>query len=110
MTQVLKPHHIVSLALASALITLGSTALAGEIGDQPSMLIQCHELVPEGVQYDFKITSDIDTRAGQHGQLSVTLVDAANPDSIELPEGAGEFLRCVQKLVGVGKNEGWPEA
>ena len=110
MTQVLKPNHIVSLALGSALITLGSTALAGEIGDQPSTLIQCHELVPEGVQYDFKITSDIDTRAGQHGQLSVTLVDAANPDSTELPEGAGEFLRCVQKLVGVGKNEGWPEA
>ena len=110
MTYVLKPQHIVSLALGSALITLGSTALAGEIGDQPSTLIQCHKLVPEGVQYDFKITSDIDTRAGQQGQLSVTLVDAANPDSTELPEGAGEFLRCVQKLVGVGKNEGWPEA
>ncbi len=110
MTHSLKPIHFAVLAMSGTLISLASTNLAAETVEQPVTLIQCHELVPDGVQYDFKITSDIDTRAGQQGELSVTLTDASNPDSTELPEGAGEFVRCVQEVVGIGNDQGWPEA
>jgi len=107
----LKIKHSVALAVGGVVIGLASTNLAAETSktnDQPSTLIECHELVPDNVRYDFKITSDIDTRDGQQGELSVTLLDAANPGSTELPQGADEFLRCVQHVVGVGADEGWP--
>lgn len=108
MRHTLKIGHGVLLAIGGLLAAFASASLASDVADQPATLIQCHELVPDGVQYDFTIASDIDTRDGQQGALSVTLVDAANPDSTDLPEGAGEFLGCVQKVVGIGDDEGWP--
>jgi len=63
------------------------------------------------VQYALKITSDIDTREGRRGSIRMTLVDATKPDSedSDIPEGAGEFLKCLQKVIGVGDDESWPE-
>ena len=43
-----------------------------------------------------------------HVELCVSLVDTQNPGSTELPEDAGAFLQCVQKVVGIGNDGGWP--
>lgn len=108
MTHSLKPKHIIALTFGCALAASASSILAAQNVSGSSTLIQCHELLPEGVQYDFKITSAIDTREGASGELNVTLIDPSTPDSNDIPDGAGDFLRCVQKVVGVGDNEGWP--
>ena len=40
----------------------------------------------------------------------MTLVDATKPSKDdEIPKEAGEFLKCLQKVIGVGDDEGWPE-
>ena len=109
MTHALNAKHVLTLAGAGALITIASTALsAQEVSENPT-LIQCHKLLPKDAKYDLSITSNIDTREGQSGEMTVTLTDPSNPDSEELPEGAGAFVQCLQKVVGVGDNEGWPK-
>ena len=109
MSQSLKLSHIFALVVGSILVATASITIATETGAEPRTLIECHDLLPDGIRYDFKITSDIDTRKGQKGKLSVSLLDAENPESHEVPDGAGAFLQCVQKVVGVGDGEGWPE-
>ena len=110
MTHTLKARHLCSLALGGALMTVANAApVEGLATDQPT-LIACHDLLPDGVQYDFRIVSDIDTREGRTGKLSVTLLDSSRPDSHEVPAEAGDFLSCVQGLVGVGPDSGWPDA
>jgi hypothetical protein len=64
--------------------------------------------LPEGVQYEFRVISDIDTREGQSSELKVTLLDASNPESKEWPVDAERFLKCVQGVLGIGDDEGWP--
>lgn len=110
MTHSLRPKHILALTFASALIIAASANLSAQGIKEPSTLLQCHELLPEGVQYDFQITSVIDTRSGQKAQLAVSLVDASQPNAQTLPEGAGAFLQCVQKVVGLAGESDWPEA
>ena len=107
MTHSLKFKHVASLVVGSVLVTTACSTLA-EPAVENSTLIECHELLPEGVQYKFEIDSTIDTREGETGELSVSLVDTQNPGSTELPEDAGAFLQCVQKVVGIGNDEGWP--
>jgi len=109
MKHFIKPNHILTLMLAGSLTVIASTSLAGQSSSEPLTLMECHNLLPAGVQYDFRITSSIDTREGQNGHLSVSLVDQLNPDSQDVPSGAGEFLQCVRKVVGVGDDKNWPE-
>lgn len=109
MTHSIKPNHILTLFLVGSLAAIASASFAAESNTELPTLMQCHDLLPEGVQYDFRITSEIDTREGKKGHLNVTLIDASNPDSSEVPNGANEFLQCVQKIVGVGEDEGWPK-
>ena len=92
MTHSFQSRHALALIVGGALVAAASSNLAAHDDAERPTLIQCHELLPEGVQYDFKIASDIDTREGQQGELTVTLVDASKPGSHELPEGSGEFL------------------
>ena len=108
MTHSLKLKHITALAFGCALAASASSILAVQNDNGSSTLIQCHELLPADVQYDFRITSAIDTREGANGELNVTLIDPSMPESNDIPDGAGDFLRCVQKIVGVGNDEGWP--
>ena len=105
-----KANHILTLILAGSLTAIASASLAAQSNTEASTLMQCHELLPEGVQYDFRIASTIDTREGQEGELRVSLVDSLNPDSRDVPEGAGDFLQCVQKVVGLGDAKDWPKS
>jgi beta-lactamase regulating signal transducer with metallopeptidase domain len=109
MKHTIKPNHILTLMLAGSLTSIASASFAAQSNAESPTLIQCHELLPEGVQYDFRIRSAIDTREGRKGDLSITLIDSLNPDSHEVPSGAGEFLQCIQKVVGVGEDKDWPE-
>ena len=109
MTHSIKPKHIFTLLLIGSLTAIASASFASENSLKPPTLMQCHELLPEGIQYNFRITSDIDTREGQKGHLSVSLKDESNPESREVPAGAGDFLQCVQKVVGVGEDKDWPK-
>ncbi len=110
MTYSLTKTHVLALIIGSALIAAASTNLAAqEIEERPS-LVQCHKLLPKNVQYDLKITSDIDTRGEDRNTIRMTLVDATKPSAEdEIPKEAGEFLKCLQKVIGVGDDEGWPE-
>ena len=103
----IKPTHLVALTLTALLATMAATSFAKN-DELTGTLLGCHELVPEGAQYNFEITSIIDTREGQDGNLSITLVDPSNPDSREVPEGALPFLNCVQKVVGLTNEKDWP--
>ena len=110
MKHIIKPSHLVTLAIAGSLTAIASTSLADQSNSEQTTLIECHELLPDGVQYDFRISSEIDTREGEKGHLSVSLIDPAKPESRDVPSGANEFLQCVQKVVGVGNDKGWPES
>jgi hypothetical protein len=111
MTYSLKKKHVFTIVVGGALIAAASIniAAAQDTAERPS-LVQCHELLPKDVQYDLKIISDIDTREGQEGTLRMTLVDASKPGSDDIPEGAGEFLQCLQKVIGIRDDEGWPKS
>jgi len=110
MRKVLKPRYVLSTAVGLIMIAVASSNMAGQSDPKNQTLLQCHKLLPSGVQYDFEITSDIDTRDGQKGALSVSLIDTSNPDSEDLPDGAGPFLQCVQKVVGLENEDSWPDA
>ena len=110
MTHSTKANHILTLILAGSLTVVASASFAAQSSNDSPTLMQCHELLPEGVQYDFQIRSAIDTRAGQDGELSVSLTDNSKPDSREIPNGAGDFLQCVQKVVGLGEAKDWPKS
>ena len=101
--------HFLILGCASLALAGVSAVAATDSGEvlKPT-LIECHKLVPEGVQYDFRITSNIDTREGRTGEMNVTLVDPSAEQTGEIPSGAEQFLACVQGVVGVGDGEGWP--
>ena len=100
--------HAATLTLCSAFVATASTSIAAQSAGNPSTLVACHELLPEGIQYEFEIDSAIDTREGETGELSVTLTDPLKPGSTDVPAGAEAFLQCVQKVVGIGNDEGWP--
>jgi beta-lactamase regulating signal transducer with metallopeptidase domain len=110
MKHTLKANHIMTLTLAGALTMVASSTLAEQHLSVSPTLIECHKLLPKGVKYDFNITSKIDTREGKENNLSVSINDPSKPDSQEIPKGAGGFLQCVQKVLGVGNNKGWPKS
>lgn len=110
MNHCLKSKHIFSLATAGVLITIASSVIGAQSSTAQRTLVECQELVPEGAQYDFKITSNIDARDGVTGDISVTLLDTTKPGNNAIPEGSEEFVQCVGQLIGVGKNEGYPGA
>ena len=103
----LKPRHLITLALGCTLMGAASSNLAAQDPVDSTTLIDCHDLLPDEVQYRFEITSAIDTRKGESTELNLTLSDAQS-NSTDIPAGAEEFLRCVQKVVGIGNDEGWP--
>ena len=108
MTHSIKPKHIMTILLAGSLIGGASASFAGPTKAESLTLIECHDLIPEGVQYNFTISSAIDTRAEQDNNLSVSLTDKLAPESRDVPSGAEPFLQCVQKVIGIGGNSGWP--
>lgn len=109
MTYSLKMTHLLALVVGVVLTAAASSNLASqETEDRPSLL-ECHELLPENVQYDLSITSDIDTRAENRNTVRMMLTDSTKPGVEELPKEAGAFLKCLQKVIGVGDDEGWPE-
>lgn len=110
MKHFIKPNHLLTLALAGSLSAIATASFAGQRSSEQTTLMGCHKLLPDGVKYDFTIASEIDTREGQKGHLSVSLKDSLAPESREVPSGAGEFLQCIQKVVGVGDGKGWPES
>ena len=101
--------HVFALFVGSVLIATASTNLAAQDVEERPSLVQCHELLPKNVQYDLSITSDIDTRAEDRNTIRMMLTDSTKPGVEELPKEAGEFLKCLQKVIGVGDDEGWPE-
>jgi len=108
----LKKSYVLTLLAGSALVAVASTNLAAQDMEERPSLVQCHELLPENVQYNLEIISDIDTRDGQMKTISMTLVDATKKgteNEHQIPEQAGEFLKCLQQVIGVGDDEGWPE-
>jgi len=110
MTYSLKKKHILTLLAGSTLIAAASTNLAAQDIEERPSLVQCHKLLPDNVQYDLNITSDIDTREENRTAIRMTLVDATKPGKDDdIPKEAGEFLKCLQKVIGVGDDEGWPE-
>ena len=109
MTYHIKIKHALVLGFAGILIAAASAGLAAQKADVSSpTLLDCQDLLPKGAKYEFRITSDVDTREGKTGQMSVTLVDATKPGSTDIPTGSEPFLRCVQGIVGIPENEGWP--
>jgi len=105
----LKLRHLLVLFCASfVLAAVGATAASESSSESVPTLVGCHEYLPEGVQYEFRVISDIDTREGQSSELKVNLLDASNPESKEWPVDAERFLKCVQGVLGIGDDEGWP--
>lgn len=107
MTYSLKLKHILTLIAGSTIVAVASTNVAAQEPAEKPTLMQCHKLLPKGVQYNFEISSDIDTRDRQETNMTISLADAEKPNSDEIPAGAGEFWRCVEKVVGDDKD--WPD-
>jgi beta-lactamase regulating signal transducer with metallopeptidase domain len=100
-------RHVIAIAGVGAGIVLGSGALAAD--PQQPTLIACNDRLPEGVSYRLVIKSELDTRNGDaQGEIGVTLLDNLKPESVEVPEGAGPYARCVLDLLGVPEEE-YPE-
>lgn len=109
MTHQYKLSHLLILASAGILITSASIA-AGEADSSVPMssIVECHKLLPDNVQYEFKVITDVDTREGQSNEMRVEILDLANPDSTDWPEEASGFIACIQAPLGIGDDEGWP--
>lgn len=109
MTNTFKIKHAVVLVCAGILLAATSASVTAQQADgSPATLLSCQSLLPEGVKYRFTITSDVDTREGATGQMSVTLMDTSNPESTDIPAGSEAFLRCIQGILGVPDNADWP--
>jgi beta-lactamase regulating signal transducer with metallopeptidase domain len=107
MTYSTKPAHVLSLAALGVVLAFGSAALADD-PPKPSLL-DCKDQLPQGVQYRLEIKSTMNTRdEDPRNQISVTLLDELKPGSVEVPKGAGPYVRCVLDLVGVPEEE-YPE-
>ena len=105
----LKLRHLIVLGSASVLLTAAGVNAGSESSPKPNKtLIECLDLAPEGVKYDFRIISDIDTREGKKSELTVTLLDAENPEPPDWPVGSKQLMQCIQTVLGVGDDEGWP--
>ncbi len=105
----LKAKHVAAMFLGALPIAVASNSFADDDFEKRPSLIECHEYLPDGVQYDLSITSDIDTRGEDRNTLRMSLTDATKPGVDEIPKEAGEFLKCLQQVMGVGDDEGWPE-
>lgn len=104
MTYRAKPRHVLTALTVAAVLTLGSGALA----DDPlaPSLVDCNDRLPDGVRYRLEITSEIETGDGDPGgELTVSLRDADNPDSRDIPAGAGPYVRCVMAVLGAGESD-----
>ena len=98
-----KLRHGFMLGISSLLALGVASNISADESPRPT-LIECHDLLPRGVQYDFRIVSEIDTREGQTGEMGITLLDRAKPDDRGIPAGADQFVECVKQVVGVEDN------
>lgn len=101
--------HLGILAFAGILlVAIAANAASDDQQEFGTTLIDCSEILPEGVQYNLQITGDIDTTEGGRNSLFVNITEPDNPDSIEWPEDSLEYMECIRKVLGVGEDEGWP--
>lgn len=114
MTSKLTIIHLLLITITAALAVSISAATSSktsiETSIETSTLIDCFELIPEGVQYEFRVSSDIDTRQGREGEMTVSLIEPGSvPSDKKLPPvGSEPFLECVGMVVGIGADDGWP--
>ena len=97
---------LATLTCAAALTFLvhGGDSAAQETSTEQT-LQTCEATLPEGKQYNMTITLDVDTRTGQQSTLSAMLLDNATPQSMEVPPGTEDYIRCILGLLGVPASE-----
>jgi len=110
MTSKLTVTHLLLITITAALAMSVAAATGSKTLAETSTLLGCFELIPEGVQYEFRVSSDIDTRKGREGEMSVSLVEpGTEPSETKLPPAGSErFLECVGAVVGIEQGDGWP--
>ncbi|MCC5886563.1 MAG: hypothetical protein JJT88_09025 [Gammaproteobacteria bacterium] len=91
-----------TLLVASAVI---STLAQAQASDAP--IIACGDLLPEGSYYSIQMTMEWDRRGEElAGGMSVSLTDERTGERPErIPAEAAEFVRCVQRALGVSAAE-----
>ena len=99
---------LLTLSVAFWLLFTHSHSYADKPQSEPPTLLGCYDQIPEGMNLEFSVTSQIDTRNDGSSTLKVMLIDPAVGETEHPPAGSEAFLRCVQLVVGVGQNENWP--
>ncbi len=90
------PGHVLLLLALFATCLAAGAVFAGEREETRLTIIDCNEQIPHGARWRMSIDQDT-----EKGELSVTLLDNAQPESRALPAGAGPYVRCLSEVLGI---------
>lgn len=91
-----RPAHIAIIAAFTSIAVFSSTVLAEAGQASKPTIVECEQEIPDGARWRMSVDRD-----PNEGTLSVTLVDADEPDSHEVPEGAGPYIQCLFSVLGI---------
>jgi len=91
-----RPAHIAIIAAFLSTAVFASTVLAVDGQASKPSIVECEKEIPDGARWRMSVNRDLD-----EATLSVTLVDSDDPDSHDVPEGAGPYIQCLFSVLGI---------
>jgi beta-lactamase regulating signal transducer with metallopeptidase domain len=91
-----RPAHIAIIAAFISTAVFSSIVLAEADQASKPTVVECEREIPDGARWRMSVDRD-----PNEGTLSVMLVDADEPDSHEVPEGAGPYIQCLFGVLGI---------
>jgi len=98
--------HALVCVTAALLLSAATLSSAEQKSNNSNLtLIKCLDKLPENVKYKFSVDADVENNGDSESNISVSLIDVAQPDNREIPEGSEEFIQCVSELLGINFND-----